>query len=74
MKTRFHEIRIEVGWSMEWIAGHLDIGLTTVRGWNAGKRPVNARVMAWLERHAARMAADPFPEGFGPVEDGHDGA
>jgi ribosome-binding protein aMBF1 (putative translation factor) len=70
--TRFHELRETLGWSMDWIAGRLGIKLNTVRAWNSDRKPPNDRVMAWMERRTADLAADPFPEGFAPAEESQD--
>ena len=49
-------------WSHRELARTLEINLSTVQDWAAGKWPVPPRIAAWLRASAAALRAQPLPK------------
>ena len=49
-------------WSNRELARTLEINLSTVHDWAAGKWPVPPRIAAWLRASAAALRAQPLPK------------
>lgn len=48
-------------WSVQSLATMLDVNERTVRRWVTGQNPAAENVLAWLERLAAYVDANPAP-------------
>jgi DNA-binding transcriptional regulator YiaG len=59
--TRFTTALSTIGWGSSVLAHRLGVNERTVRRWASGQNPPPTAVLAWLERVAAFLAADPGP-------------
>jgi ribosome-binding protein aMBF1 (putative translation factor) len=65
--SRFSAALSAIGWGCSALAARLGVNERTVRRWASGQNHPPAAVLAWLERVAAFLAADPGPGGVGGV-------
>lgn len=63
-QARFLDCLTTLGWSFRHLAERLGIDERRVRRWATGALDVPENVMAWLDRLAAAIEADPLPQGW----------